>query len=87
MTVTSVAVMTTKFLLGMCNCTIDSNVGMGEFFARAGDFALVWTRARAIARVSVQVLAHSTVSLHLDDCQRPEHLGRGSLQFTKEFLC
>ena len=30
-TVTSVAVTTTKFLLGMCNCTINSDVDTGDF--------------------------------------------------------
>ena len=53
-TVTSVAVATTKFLFGMCNCTVDS--WQGWFFARAGDFARAWTRAHAIARVSVHGL-------------------------------
>ena len=31
MTVTSIAVPTTKFLFGMCNCTVDSDVGIGSF--------------------------------------------------------
>ena len=31
MTVTSVAVGTTKLLLGMCNCTVDCDVGTGNF--------------------------------------------------------
>ena len=30
-TVTSVAVATTKFLLGMCDCTTDSDAGTGHF--------------------------------------------------------
>ena len=29
--VTSVAVATAKFLFGMCNCTVDSDIGMGGF--------------------------------------------------------
>ena len=29
--VTSVAVATTKFLLGMCDCTVDNDVGTGDF--------------------------------------------------------
>ena len=31
MTVTSVAAATTKFLSGMCGCTVDSDVGTGDF--------------------------------------------------------
>ena len=31
MTVTCVAVETTTFLFGMCHCTVDSDVGMGNF--------------------------------------------------------
>ena len=31
MTVTDVVVMTMKFLFGMCNCMVDSNVGKGHF--------------------------------------------------------
>ena len=31
MTVTNVAVVTTKFLFGMCDCTIHSDVGTGDF--------------------------------------------------------
>ena len=30
-TVTSVAVVTTKFLFGMCNCTVGEDVGTGDF--------------------------------------------------------
>ena len=30
MTVTSVAVATTTFLFGMCDCTVDSDIGMGD---------------------------------------------------------
>ena len=41
----SIAVATTYFLLGTCDCAVNSNVG-------TGDFARVWTRARAIASVS-----------------------------------
>ena len=44
-TVTSVAVATIEFLFVL-------------FFARAGDFACVWARARAFARVSRHGLAH-----------------------------
>ena len=50
MTVASVAVEATKFLFGMCDCTVASDVGTGDFSAR--DFARVWTSARVIARVS-----------------------------------
>ena len=49
---TSVAVATKKFLFGMCDCTVDSDVDMGYFFARAMDFACMWPHARAIASVS-----------------------------------
>ena len=31
MTVTGVAVVTTNFLIGMCDCTVDSDAGMGNF--------------------------------------------------------
>ena len=31
MTVTSIAVVTMKFLFGMCDCTVDVDVGMGDF--------------------------------------------------------
>ena len=31
MTVTSVAVATTKLLFGMCDCMVNSDVGMGDF--------------------------------------------------------
>ena len=31
MTVTSVTVATTKFLFGMCDCTVDSDVGTEDF--------------------------------------------------------
>ena len=51
-TVTNSAVATIKFVFGMCACMIYSDVGMGDFFARAGGFACVWTHARATARVS-----------------------------------
>ena len=30
-TVTSIVVATTKSLLGMCDCTVNSNAGMGDF--------------------------------------------------------
>ena len=50
-TVTGVEVATTKFLFGICYCTVD-RVWHVRFFARARDFARVWTRARAIACVS-----------------------------------
>ena len=30
-TVTSVAAVTTKLLFGICDCTVDSDVGKGEF--------------------------------------------------------
>ena len=51
MTITSVAVATAKFLFGMCDCTVNSDVSTDDF-ARAGDFARVWTSAQATARVS-----------------------------------
>ena len=43
MTVNSAAVVTMNFVSGMCDCTVDSDVGMGDFLlvARAGDFARV----------------------------------------------
>ena len=61
MTVTSIAVakatqrlqksqklplQTLQRLFGMCDCMVDSDVGTGEFFARA------WTCTLAIARIS-----------------------------------
>ena len=38
MTVTCVAVVTAKFLFGMCNCTVDSDVGTGDFLLMLGIF-------------------------------------------------
>ena len=53
MTVTSVAVAITKFLFGMCDCTVDSDVVSGNLLlCQQWDFPCAWTRARAIARVS-----------------------------------
>ena len=51
MTVTSVAVATAKFLFGICDYTVDSDVGTGNIWLALG-ILHVWTRARAIARVS-----------------------------------
>ena len=50
--VTTVAVVTTKFLLHMCHCTVDSDVGTGDFSLSTRAIARVWTRRSAIARVS-----------------------------------
>ena len=36
MTVTSVAVATTKSLFGKCNCTVDGDVGTGDFLLVLG---------------------------------------------------
>ena len=52
MTVTSVAVVTTEFLFGMCSCTGNNDVGTGDFLLVQGDFARVWTCAHAITRIS-----------------------------------
>ena len=41
----------TKFLFGMCDCTVVSDVGKGDISLVQGDFACVWTRAHAIAQV------------------------------------
>ena len=49
MTVTSVAITTAKFLFGMCNCTVDSDVGMYNFLLVLG---ILWTYAHVIMRVS-----------------------------------
>ena len=38
MTVTSVAVATTKSIFGLCNCTVDSDVGKGNFSLVLGIF-------------------------------------------------
>ena len=54
--VTSVQAMTTMFLFGMCDCTVDSNVIMGDFSLVLEIFPRVWARARAIARVSGHAL-------------------------------
>ena len=35
-TVISVAVATIKFLLGMCDCTVDSDIGKGNFLLLLG---------------------------------------------------
>ena len=45
LTIISAAVTTKKFLFGMCNCTVGSGVGTGDFFARTGDLARVWSRS------------------------------------------
>ena len=50
-TVTSVAFATTKFLFGMCDCTVHSDVGTGNVSLVLW-ILHVWTRARAIAHVS-----------------------------------
>ena len=52
MTVTSVAVATTKFLFGMCDCTVDSDTQTGEFSLMLGILHVCRTRACTIARVS-----------------------------------
>ena len=36
MTITSVAVTIAKFIFGMCDCTVDSDVGMGDFSLKEG---------------------------------------------------
>ena len=43
-TVISIAVTTTKFLFGMCDCTVNNNVGTGDFSLVLGEFARVDTR-------------------------------------------
>ena len=37
MTVDTVRVATTKFLFGLCDCTVDSNVGTGDFSLAQGN--------------------------------------------------
>ena len=50
---TSVLVAITKFLFGMCDCKVNSDVGTGDFSLVLGILQVCrWTRARAIARVS-----------------------------------
>ena len=49
---TSVAVATTKFLSGICDCTVDSDVDTGDFSFLFGNFARAWTLVHAIARLS-----------------------------------
>ena len=51
MTVTSLAVATMKFLSGMCNCMIDSDVGKDDFLLALGVLHML-TRASAITRAS-----------------------------------
>ena len=40
MTVPSVAVATMKFLLGLCNCMVDIDAGLGDFGLMLGDFCV-----------------------------------------------
>ena len=56
-TITSVAVATEKILFGTCDCTVDIEVGMGDFSFVLGILHL-WTRARAIACVLGHGLCH-----------------------------
>ena len=60
MTVTSVAIVTTKSLFGMCDCTVYNNVGTGDVSLVLGSLH-GWTCARAIARV----LGHGLVNAKL----------------------
>ena len=55
MTVTSVALVTTKSLFGMCDCTVDSDVGTGDFLLVLG-----------ILHVCGHAHVRSHVSLHMD---------------------
>ena len=57
-TVTSVAVATRKFLRGVCNCTVDRDVGTADF-SLVPWILHVWARICAIAHVS----GHGWVSL------------------------
>ena len=51
MTVTNVAVAITKFLFGMCDCMVSSDVGTAIFDLYWG-FTHVRARAHAIGRIS-----------------------------------
>ena len=53
MTVTSVAVATTKFLLGMCDCMVGSDVGKGDLSLVTG---------------LLHVCGHVNVRLHVSPC-------------------
>jgi len=62
-TVTSVAAATKRSQLRMCDCTVDSDVGRGDFSLVLGILQTcghvdVWTCARAIARVSGHGMQH-----------------------------
>ena len=69
-TVARIVVATEKFLFGTCDCRVDSEFGTGDFFARAEDFAHVWTRACAIARVSGHGLSLYDRHLHFYNIHR-----------------
>ena len=47
-----VPVATTKFLFGMCYCTVDSDVDTSDFMLILEIFACVWTCACAITHTS-----------------------------------
>ena len=51
MTVTSVAVATKKFLAGMCDCTVYSDAGTGDFSLVLG-ILQVWGHGRVQSHVS-----------------------------------
>ena len=70
MTVTNVAVATTKCLFGMYDCTVDGDVGKGRIFVCAGDFARMATQTcdrtylRAwtdVSRIRKQTDTHANV--------------------------
>ena len=51
MTITSVAVLTAKFLFGACDCTFDIDVGTSNFLLILGILQM-WACAHVIAHVS-----------------------------------
>ena len=51
MTISSVAVVTAKFLFGICDCTVKSDVGSGDFSLMLG-ILHVWEHAHVRSHVS-----------------------------------
>ena len=74
----------------------NNDVGTGDVFARAGDFARVWTRARAIARVSkhgLLPLYSASTKSHRYKCKKrgqgaagPPQMGQKSVSLGQIFL-
>ena len=72
MTVTSVALMTTKFLLRICDCTVDSDVGTGDFLLMLR-ILHVWTQALVITHVSGHGLQKSYHAMVQHQIQKSIH--------------